>query len=222
MKLRSVHQLEITSRCNLACSYCPHPQLERQKADMTRDTFEAALELIRYTVRKGTQGEVSVTGLGEGTLHPHFADWCGEIRDVIGYERLLCFSTNGIELTDELCKELRRHKVGIFISLHRPEKAAGAIELAKEYELLCDVNASFVTSAYDWAGQVKWYNSGPRIPCPYLNNGWAVVLQDGRLSTCCWDAHGLNIIGSVWSDPENLELRSFPLCDNCHHTTEAA
>lgn len=218
--LQAIHQIELTSRCNLACAYCPHPKLERPKEDMTWETFERALLHVAHYVEHGKQFEVSLTGLGEGTLHPDFVPMTARLREVLGPDRLICFGSNGIELTPEMAAELRKINAGIYISLHRPEKASKAVEIAKEAGILLGVNASFVTSAYDWAGQVKWYNSGPRSPCMYLMERRAVILQDGSISTCCWDAHGKNIIGHVNDDIGSLTTRPFPLCDQCHHTYE--
>jgi len=30
---QQIHQIEITSRCNLRCKYCVHPHMERAKVD---------------------------------------------------------------------------------------------------------------------------------------------------------------------------------------------
>lgn len=219
--LKALHQIELTTRCNLACRYCPHPKLERPKADMSWETFDRTLEHIAYYVRHGEQWEVSLTGLGEGTLHPDFIPMTEKLRGVLGWDRLICFSTNGITFDREMARDLRRLAVGVFVSLHRPEVAGPAVELAKEYQILLGAHANFTTSAYDWAGQVKWYNSGPRTPCMYLTEGRGVVLQDGSISTCCWDGHGKNIIGHVDNDLGSLTTRPFPLCEKCHHTFEA-
>lgn len=45
MKLTAIHQIEITSRCNLRCRYCVHPHMGRVKEDMEPATFAKALNI---------------------------------------------------------------------------------------------------------------------------------------------------------------------------------
>src|SRR6267143_5078655 len=46
--IRSIHQIEVTTHCNLRCIHCPHPiqaQLRHQEPrHMDRKTFERAIE----------------------------------------------------------------------------------------------------------------------------------------------------------------------------------
>lgn len=222
--VRDIHQIELSTRCQLRCVYCPHfPNLPRKKEDMTRDTFNATLDLVRFYVRQGTQTELSLTGIGEAMLHPDFLEYATLAREAIGPQRRLVITTNGILLTEEMAKSLVSIHPLIYISLHRPEKAGLAIEIAKKYGLLEGVNSSFATSAFDWAGsmQGRWFVSAPRIQCEYLRSGWAVILVDGRVATCCLDADGSSTIGTVWDKPEILQLKPWNNdkgagCSSCH------
>ncbi len=135
----------------------------------------------------------------------------------------ICFSTNGLLLDDEACRVLREHRVAVFVSLHRPEKAGPAINAARRAGILVDTNASAATSSFDWAGLLadKWQVSAPvGNPCEYLRSGWGVVLADGRVTACCLDATGAGVVGHVddrigslsigpWGD-ENVG------CEACH------
>src|SRR4051794_37395618 len=72
--ITAIHQVEITSRCNLTCHYCPSRWLDRPreigadgfpkgfgraKQDMTLETFEKALGWATHFERNGgTQGEL--------------------------------------------------------------------------------------------------------------------------------------------------------------------
>ncbi len=223
--VREIHQIEVTSRCNLHCRYCPSPKLDvpkehgghgRAKVDMTWETFEQALRLVKHYCTAGTQGELALTGIGEALLHPRFVDMVAAARAVIGDTRLLTFSTNGLLLDDALCEKLRPYAPAIYVSLHRPEKAGPAIEAAKRAGLLAGMNAAMATSSFNWAGQLKWHVSAPRIPCAYLQVGWAVVLSDGRVTTCCLDASGAGVVGTVWDEPAKLMLSPYSLCSSCH------
>ena len=212
--LTRIHQIEITSRCNLRCKYCPHPTMKREKDDMTWFTFTKAMEHVEYYNQLGSQPELSFTGMGEALLHPQFLDMLEYAREF--YNGKILFATNGILLTEDIAKELKKLNVLAYISLHRPELAGPAIEVAKQYNILGDVNAGFATSAMDWAGTVDWYISAPEQQCAYLRDGWGVVLQNGDINACCWDAEGENLIGHVNDPIGSLATEIKPLCANCN------
>jgi len=220
--VRDIHQIELTTRCNLKCKYCPHyPELPRKKEDMAWETFEASLALVDYYVRQGTQTELSLTGIGEAVLHPRFLEMVERCRAVIGPQRMLTITTNGLLFNDAMCTSLVPFHPSVFISLHRPEKAGPAIEAAKRHGILAGTNNAFATSAFVWAGaQKNWFVSAPKTKCEYLRSGWAVVLVDGRVTTCCLDADGSGVVGTVWDDPETLKLAPWGSADKgcaaCH------
>lgn len=221
--VRDIHQIELSSRCNLKCKYCVHfPELPRAKEDMSEDTFCHALDLIRFYVRQGTQTELSLTGIGEAMLHERFVEYATRAREVVGFGRSLVITTNGILLTDSMAAALAPLRPHVFISLHRPEKAGLAIEIAKKHGIYAGSNNSFATSSFNWAGgQKNWFVSAPRIPCEYLRSGWAVILVDGRVTTCCLDADGSGTVGTVLDNPETLMLKPWNSdkgagCSTCH------
>ena len=222
--VRQVHQIELSTRCNLRCKYCVHfPELPRTKEDMSEDTFRQSLDLVQFYVRQGTQTELSLTGIGEAMLHPRFVEYTTRAREVIGPQRKLVITTNGLLLNEQMAVALAPLKPLVFISLHRPEKAGPAIEIAKRHGIYAGFNESFATSAFDWAGSMKdrWFVSAPKIPCEYLRSGWAVVLVDGRVATCCLDADGSSTVGTVWDNPETLMLKPWKSekgagCKACH------
>lgn len=220
--VRDVHQIELTTRCNLRCHYCPHfPELPRKKEDMTWNVYMQALKLVDHFVRQGTQTELSLTGIGESLLHHQFIEMVAAARDVIGQQRQLTITTNGILLDEEMCEALAKYRPAVFVSLHRPELAGLAVERAKKHGILAGINNSFATSAFNWAGaQKNWFVSAPKIKCDYLRAGWCVVLVDGRVATCCLDVDGSSVIGSVAEDPESLKLSPWgdekKGCSSCH------
>jgi hypothetical protein len=220
--VRDIHQIELTTRCNLRCHYCPHfPELPRKKEDMALEVFIRAMALVNHFVEEGTQTELSLTGIGESLLHPDFLDMVKAARDVIGPQRRLTITTNGLELTEEICAGIAPYKPSVFISLHRPEKAGLAIERAKKYGILAGVNNSFATASFNWAGtQKNWFASAAKIPCEYLRSGWGVILVDGRVTTCCLDPDGSGVVGTIWDDPETLMLKPWGTtekgCAQCH------
>ena len=215
--ITTIKQIEVTSVCNLACRYCPHPKMKRKKEHMSVKTFARTLQWVQHFMKQGTQKEVALTGIGEALMHPLFVKWVGVIREVVGWNNPITFSTNGILLTDELCKALKPFEPRIFVSLHRPEKAGKAIEVAKKYGLFVTHNDAFATDSMNWAGTVDWYVSTHSIPCDFLQRGWAVVLADGDITTCCMDSEKLGLIGNVFNDlPESTYMKPYSLCEPCH------
>lgn len=182
---------------------------------MPWETFERTLEHVAYLCRAGTQTEVSLTGLGEAILHPRFTEAMWRVREVIG-DRLLIISTNGVDMTEELARELAAARVGVYVSLHRPEVATPALEMLKAAGCGVATNVAFVDSALDWAGQVKWHVSAPRVQCGYLTRAWAVVRQNGNIDACCMDAHDKYRVATVWDEPGRLLTHATDLCAGCN------
>ncbi len=214
--ITQLHQLEPTTFCNLRCKYCPQfPLLPRPKEHMTLDTFGGVMELLAYYVRQGTQGELAFTGIGEPTLNPNFLYMMTEARRVLGPRRALTMSTNGLSFTEEIARGIVDLAPRVYVSMHRPEKAGLAVEIAKKYGIYAGSNVSFADSAFNWAGQVKWFVSHPRVDCEYLYQGWGAVLVDGRVTTCCLDADGAGVVGTVWDVPGSLSVKPYKHCDTC-------
>ena len=213
--IREVHIIELTTRCNLRCRYCPSPQKLRPHEDMAWDTFEQTLRFIGKLCAAGTQGEVALTGIGEPTLHPRFLEAVAALRTLLGDQRQITISTNGLLFDDAMAAALVPFHPAVFVSLHRPEKAGPAVEVARRHGLLAGTNASAATSAMDWAGQVQWYNSHPPAACEYLRAGWACVLCNGDITQCCVDADGGGVTGTVWDDPILVPMKPFELCERC-------
>jgi hypothetical protein len=213
--VREIHEIELTSKCSLACVYCPHPTLERSKEHMPWETFERTLEHVAYLCRAGTQGEVSLTGLGEALLYPRFVEALWRVRQTIGYRKLI-MSTNGVDMTPEFARELAAANCGVYVSLHRPEVATPAMNMLRDAGCAMGTNTAFVDSALDWAGQVEWHLSAPMALCGYLSRGWAVVRQNGNLDACCMDAHDKYRVATVWDEPGTLMTHMTTLCARCN------
>lgn len=229
--IESIHQIEISSRCNLRCVYCPSPKLDkpvdeggfgREKEDITVENFARALEWAKHFQEAGTQGELALTGIGEALLHPQFVDLLRMAREALP-DSLITFSTNGLLLTREMCEQIAPYQPRVFVSLHRPEKAKHAVDAAREFGLLESTNVAFALDAFDWAGALDWEVSTKYPPpCAFLSIGWCVVLADGRITTCCLDASGGGVVGSVWDEIGSLGLKPWfdervgAGCKNCH------
>lgn len=220
----SIHQIETSSRCSLSCAYCVWPKLGRTKQDMTRETFERALVHVDYCVNQLLeQTELNLAGIGESTLHPEFPDFVRMAREVVGKDCFLTFASNGTHFTEEIAKAIAPYmsvhhgfKPGVFISLHRPEKAKFAVDIARKYGLLAGVSQDPAMATINWAGQVPYeVTAPPNRPCMWLRDGKAIVLSDGSVSTCCMDSAHLGVIGHVNDPVGSLKSQPYSLCANC-------
>ncbi len=89
-------QVEVTSRCNAACIYCPQPLLYR-KQHMPFSLFKQLLPYLGYT------DLVYLQGWGEPLLNP---DLFAMIRACKAKGKRVGFTTNGMLLNDENIRRL--------------------------------------------------------------------------------------------------------------------
>lgn len=218
--VRSLHQIELTSRCSLKCVYCPSPKLGtpgyRAKLDMPEDVFAASLDWLRHFCKSGTQGEVNLAGIGESMFRDDFEALAARVRETIGPTRTIVLATNGLHMTPKRAAELAKLNVRVWISLHRPERAGLAVDIARREGILDGVSNDPSVNPNTWAGQVKWVSVPARPACPWFSRGWAFVMADGRISPCCLDATGETTQGSVLTaDPSTFSIQPTKLCRTC-------
>lgn len=216
-KITSIHQIEMTSRCNLSCIYCVSRDLKRDKMDMTIGDYLQALSWVDYFVGQGTQKELNLAGIGESTIHPRFIEFVALARKTVGDGVRLVIASNGLAITEELAKAIQPYNLRFYVSMHRPEKAGPAIEILKKYKLIDGYSIDPSLNAIDWAGQVEWYTSCEFTACPFLANGQVMVMADGSITTCCMDGSGSGVIGHIRQDVETLTMQPYELCKTCHH-----
>lgn len=214
--INSIHQIEITSRCNLRCSYCPSPNLGRPKVDMEQHVFDRALQWVKHYVNVGTQSELNLAGIGESTIHPHFIEMLARARDLFPSIKII-FATNGIQITEDQVREMAKYQPEVWVSLHQPKKAAEAVSLYRKYGLLRGISVDPSINANNWAGQVQWKTDFPGdMACQWLRGGLAMVMSDGRITTCCLDASGAGVIGHVDNPIDSIQSKPYNLCKTCH------
>lgn len=214
--VRDLHQIEMTSHCNLRCKYCPSRNLPRPKLHMTEDHFVKALAAVKVFKDRGSQHELNLAGIGESTMHPDFVRFVNLARERLGENFGLVFATNGLLMTDEMAKAIAPAKPAVFVSLHRPEKAGPAIEILRRHGLIAGVSADASVAATNWAGQVDWFVSAPKgRQCQWVRGGKVFMLADGRLSRCAYDATGNGVIGHIDDDITTLKTSPWSLCKTC-------
>lgn len=219
--ITALHQIEMTSECNLRCKYCVHPKMLRKKMHMEEDVYMKSLQWAKFFVAKYGQKELNLAGIGESTLHPDFTRFVGLAREAIGYGKCqLILATNGIEFSkkhgEDMVKEIAKYDPWIWVSAHRPEKAGPAIELLKKYNLLKGVSADPSIAAIDWAGQVDWFTSHAPMSCTWLPAGKVFVGSNGDLMPCCLDGNGSGKFGNIMEDDLlSLKTGMYDLCNTC-------
>ena len=216
--IKSLHQIELSSQCNLRCVYCPSQTLQRPKIDMDEATFLRSLEWVKHYRMAGTQGELNLAGTGESTLHPRLVEYAALARKALGTTQRLLFTTNGLLITEELADALMPTGIKVFVSLHRPEKAGPAINILRDRGMFIGASADPSLSSVDWAGQVEWETTTEAFgsQCDWRKQGWVMVLSDGRMTTCCFDADGSGVIGNVNDEIGSVVGKPYRLCKTCH------
>lgn len=213
--IRSIHQIEMTSRCNLRCRYCVHPTMARTKLDMDERTYVKSL----WWARQLRGRELNLAGIGESTMHPEFVRYVFLAREAIGDDTDLILATNGLLMTNELARAIAPSKIRVWVSLHRPEKAGPAVEALKAAGILAGVSGDPSIAAVNWAGQVKWHVSTPQkgTICPWVRPGRVFILSDGQVARCCFDATAEDVLGTIDDDLLTMQTSPYKLCDSCHH-----
>lgn len=224
--LTEIHQIEITSRCNLRCRYCVHPTMARAKEDMTWDLWRRSLMVaILLAQHRGlVRQELNIAGIGESTMHPLFLDMLSQALECCRPTFDVVLATNGLLVDDSLAQEMRQlvdshdGSLKVWVSLHRPEKAGPAVEALRRVGLLAGVSTDPALASVDWAGQLTWPVSTPARggPCPWIRNGWGFVAANGDVLTCCFDGSGVSKVGTVWDDPGTMMVQPYALCEKCH------
>lgn len=216
----SLHQIEITSRCNLACAYCLHRVMTRPKMDMTRETWADAMRWLRHFVAQGTQGELVLSGTGEPTLHQDLPALAMQARHILGPNRRLMTTTNGLDVTPELAEALRPSGIRVYVSLHKPERAEAAVYALEQAGLFESAVMDPVLGANSWAGQVHWpdrINAGgdQRPPCPWLSRGWMFVSSTGWIYDCCYANGDSPTRGHISEPVHGIEAKPWAICGAC-------
>ena len=214
--LKQIHQIELSSKCNLACIYCPHRVMKRKKEDMSWDVFKQAIKQVDVLHKMGNQKEVWLHGLGESLLHPDFLEMMIYARKELPNIELM-ISSNALLLDQKICREMARQQVKLHISVHKPEKIVNGLIYANQFKILDYFGCNPLQGANDWAGQVDWPRIAPFEVCGWIRDGWCVVLADGDIVLCCIIVEKeQGLIGNIFDNISTLEIKSVDLCNKCH------
>lgn len=111
--------IEVTTRCNLACTFCTNPSLTlNQIGDLD---YELYVSLLNELVEIGELQGVNLNGLGEPLLRKDLLDFVKAAKDY-GLSDIM-FHTNGTTLTEDLSVNLVNSGVDkIIVSVDSPNQ----------------------------------------------------------------------------------------------------
>lgn len=228
--------IEISSVCNLTCSYCPHPTMGRHKQFMTLDTFKKSLKLA-LSLGPNADNTVSLHDFGEVLLHPHLED-IFKLCQESGVKP--AFATNVKLLKGDDRKKyldlILKYEAHVEISEHLFSNPTECIEFVDDLKnkgvdaypgtatMVAIERGGNTTQGFyhhNWLAGKK-INSFDEVhkKCYYLANNVVGILSDGSIVSCCADAEGNSTIANV-NDPgfdlAKQHLDNFPWegCKSC-------
>ena len=217
----SIKNVEVSSICNMSCSYCLAPTIgaHRKPGLMSMEVFKEVASKIVGFFNKGTQRELWLHGTGEPLLNKDLVKMIKYLKGQVPIE--IFISTNGILIDDQTVTALKEADIKrIDVSCHDEAVAQKAHSLISKCGLMSVLNYGPRKSPFNWAGQIEVEGANASSPsCPWISNQECFVLHDGSIVSCCFDAYGTNILGSITDDLSEIEIKRFELCENCNHTT---
>lgn len=218
-----IYALEVTSQCNLNCSYCPQPNMKREKQHINMKLYEQCLNYPFWH-------DIIIGHLfGEAFLHPQL-----EKIVQLSREKKLSFgfSSNMRDFDlDYFNKLLGLGLSWLVISYHIPEAK-------KWYEKLTQLYPDFpilsnaLEKKHSWSGQVNSQkkanikknvlasNPEQHTDCIFHRYNLVSISSQGDIYACCLDAEGLSSQGSIldMSVQEFAQKENniwFDLCHSC-------
>lgn len=222
--LKTITTIELSSICSLVCKYCinrllvKHPS--RNAGIMSDKVFNKSLYWLSMLCRQGTQKEVNVNGNGESCLDPQLIQRIILIKEIMK-DRPVAFSTNGVNMTDELAEGLAQTGIDrVDVSVHSPYYARKAIQILAKAGVNIGVNPGAIVMSHNWAGQLEPENCVDinfRIQCDPLMQGRGYIQSEGNVTPCCYDYRNLGVFGHVFDeDLLEREIKPYELCKTCH------
>ena len=226
--LQTITTIELSSICNLKCLYCINRKMidapERRPGLMTDDIFEKTCELLSELVSRGTQREIHLNGNGESTLDYQLIDRIKKVREIVGPERHVGLSTNGLLISEQLAADLRDSGLTqLDISPHSPYHARKAAHIMFESGMKKGmVSMGCMVASHNWAGQLEPEHSVHcylKNRCDPLIEGRGYVLSEGNITPCCYDYRNLGVFAHVNDNIRDIldtPIVPFELCHTCH------
>lgn len=228
----SVVELEVGSRCNRACSYCPVSLDPRPPvlARMGEEVFEA---VVRQLAAAAFAGRISYHLYNEPLLRRDLARLVATVDQVLP-EALQLLNTNGDLLDDARYAELREAGVDYFyVTRHEPGPYP-----QRPFQVVQYADALTLTNRGGALPHLPAPSTeAPRTSC-WAPSEMLVVTVSGDVLLCYEDARREHVLGNVlasglteiWNDPGTVRLRerlrggarnATSICRACSNTSHA-
>lgn len=210
--------IEPTNMCNLNCKQCWSNNAKREKGFMDFAFFK---KIVEEAVAINIQG-ISLNYSGESTLHPEFGNM---IREIKQHNIPMSFTTNGINITDDILDALKDSNITIGFSLHSNlEKVFENITKIKSVIGIRKIGATVgvgehSTKELKWIKEncpcnvfempviknMKWYKipsnfiKVPYTACDKIHRS-TYILWDGKVTICCRDIACEMAFGDIKKD----------------------
>lgn len=236
-----IFQIELTSRCNATCSYCPHGNMSRKKIDMTDEMFEKALELIdrdnlwetfgNYHIELHSFGEPLLLGdrlfYFLNRMKEEKLPWSLSTNGILfgkneEFEKKL-LSYNGIieisveNVNSKITLEDKYERINNFLQLHKQLNSGTLVYLISygnvDYKRF-DVNYGPKIRKSQYELHTWSEDDKPHSHCTFLQEDFFIIQSDGSIVGCCMDAEGENKFGTVFN-PTFEKNKRWRKCDTC-------
>ena len=225
MNIKYIHQIEVSSICNLKCPYCLHSteNFKRPKVFMNDETLINTLELLeRFIWDHPEKQDINLSGVGETFAHPKIAKIINGVRNIIGPKRRIIIPTNALLLDEDILNQIEKANPRIYVSLHKPDAQKYIIERIASHGLLEGTTNDPVDNPNDWARQVNHTKPRYTFYCPWKTHGMGFITANGDILQCYLDGDNsskmtnVNLYRAENYNPELLEVKSFKLCSTCY------
>jgi len=205
----------------MSCDYCLSKDMSahRPAGLMSFETFKKVVKVIEQFHKQGTQKELWLHGTGESLLNKDLVRMVRYLKERVPID--IGISSNGLLLDADMIFDLKEAGMNrIDVSCHDEEVGVKAHHMVKSYGIFSLLNRGAQERPFNWAGQLDVKDAITyAFDCPWISNKECMVLHDGSIVTCCFDAYGTKILGTIDDDVSQLEIKRFDLCEKCNHTT---
>src|SRR4030066_10630 len=138
MKVSTIMNVEVSAICNLSCPYCMSPTQANYRSVglMNSDYYTRVIECVQKFVKRGTQTELNLFGIGEPLMNANLVSYVKQARDALPLCIPIHINTNGGMLTLELARSLQKAGITqIDVTGHNPLWTARALRILRSLKI---------------------------------------------------------------------------------------
>lgn len=230
----NIYQIELTSKCNGGCSYCPQPTMNREKIHMTKEIFNESLKLLDRNLNHDNPINVELHSFGEAYLLGDdlfwFLDrmkeenlsWLLSVNALLfgndEYDKRFLSYDGILHISIEngnMSLEDKYQKVNRFLELHREIKSRMKICIIS-FDAV-DFNRIKGNYGKLWYYKHSWSENDNKtdIMCPFIQDNLFCIHSNGNIVSCCFDANDETNYGNIFN-PSLEKNKKWRKCETCH------